>query len=87
MSAPIIDLSGSFVWHFFITVFESPTICKLLKPMEMANCITYNPACASVANGVGISEWITVLDTKISPLSSPTARPKADLEDIFSKAA
>ncbi|TYJ37464.1 hypothetical protein E1A91_A05G377500v1 [Gossypium mustelinum] len=38
-------------------------------------------------HGVGISEWITVLDTKITPLSSRTARPEADLEDPLSKAA
>ncbi|KAB1997523.1 hypothetical protein ES319_D12G030800v1 [Gossypium barbadense] len=68
MSAPIIDLSKSVVGHFFITVIESSIISRILKPIEIPNCMACNPACASAANGDATSEWRTVFDSKSSPL-------------------
>ncbi|KAG8482892.1 hypothetical protein CXB51_024490 [Gossypium anomalum] len=53
MIAPMTDLSISVVWHFLITVFESPSICKSLNPIKIPNLIASNPAYASAANGDG----------------------------------
>ncbi|KHG18596.1 hypothetical protein F383_25144 [Gossypium arboreum] len=50
------DLPISVLWHFFITVFESPTTSILLKPIKIPNFIACNPTCASAVNGVAISE-------------------------------
>ncbi|MBA0763436.1 hypothetical protein Gotri_012876, partial [Gossypium trilobum] len=54
MIAPIVDLSYSELWHFVITVLESPIICKALNPIEIPNFKACNLACASVANEVAI---------------------------------
>ncbi|TYI16294.1 hypothetical protein ES332_A08G245100v1 [Gossypium tomentosum] len=62
------------------TVLESPTISKTLNPTEIPNHVDCNPACASATNGDAISEWITDLDAKISPLTSCTTSPEANLE-------
>ncbi|KAH1107920.1 hypothetical protein J1N35_011688 [Gossypium stocksii] len=87
ISAPIIDLSQSAVWHFFITVLESPTISKILNPIEIPNLVACNPAYASTTNGDATLEWRTDLDDKISPPTSRTTSSKAYLNDCWSKAA
>ncbi|MBA0549078.1 hypothetical protein Golob_020137 [Gossypium lobatum] len=79
MIAPIVDLSYSELWHFVITVLESPIICKSLNPIEIPNFKACNPACASAANGVAILVWITDLEANISPPTFRTTNPEADL--------
>ncbi|TYH07589.1 hypothetical protein ES288_A08G245400v1 [Gossypium darwinii] len=49
-------------------------------PTEIPNHVACNPACASATNGDAISEWITDLDAKISPLTSCTTSPEANLK-------
>nr|KJB33472.1 hypothetical protein B456_006G012400 [Gossypium raimondii] len=87
MSAPMIDLSYFVLWHFLITVLESPKILHALEPMEIPNLIASNPARASSANGYATSTWSTDLDAKISPSTSRTINPEADLKYCWSKAA
>ncbi|MBA0766679.1 hypothetical protein Gotri_015700 [Gossypium trilobum] len=86
-SAPMIDLSYSVLSHFLITVLESLKIMYALKPMEIPNLIASNPARASAANDYATSTWSTDLDAKISPSTSRTINPEADLKYCWSKAA
>ncbi|KAG4187394.1 hypothetical protein ERO13_A08G100566v2 [Gossypium hirsutum] len=79
-NAPIIDLSHSILWHFLITVLESPSILHALTPIEIPNIVACNPACASAANGDVTFEWRTDLDAKISPPTSRTTSSEADLK-------
>ncbi|MBA0767378.1 hypothetical protein Gotri_016268, partial [Gossypium trilobum] len=62
-------------------VLESPTISRILKPIEIPNRLACNPACASAADGDATSEWRTVFDAKNSPPTSHTTSPEVDLED------
>ncbi|TYI23660.1 hypothetical protein ES332_A06G180200v1 [Gossypium tomentosum] len=84
--APITDLSISVLWHFLITVLESPTTSILLKPIKIPNFTSCNPTCTSAVNGVAISKGVT-FDAKISPFSFRTIKPETDLEYCWSKAA
>ncbi|KHG18603.1 putative inactive serine protease 37 [Gossypium arboreum] len=59
---------------------ESPNIMHALNPMEIPNLIAYNPARASVVNSEATSEWSTDFDAKISPSTSQTINPEADLK-------
>ncbi|TYI44425.1 hypothetical protein ES332_A01G235500v1 [Gossypium tomentosum] len=84
MIALMFDLSISIFWHFLITVFESPTISSLLRPISNPNLTACNPACASAINGFAISEWIIVFYARICPSSSRTNNPDADLKACWS---
>ncbi|KAG4210599.1 hypothetical protein ERO13_A02G057501v2 [Gossypium hirsutum] len=86
MIAPMFDLSISVFWHFLITVFESPKISSLLRPMNNPNLTACNPTCASATNGFAISEWMVVFDARILPSVSHTNSPEADLKACWSKA-
>ncbi|KAK8341892.1 hypothetical protein V6Z12_A08G195300 [Gossypium hirsutum] len=67
-------------------ILESPTISKILKPIEIPNRMACNPAYASAAKGDATLKWRTVFDAKISPPTSRTTIPEANLQDCWSKA-
>ncbi|TYH05804.1 hypothetical protein ES288_A08G110100v1 [Gossypium darwinii] len=79
--APMTDLSILVLWHFLMTVFESPTSFILFNPIRIPNFTACNPAYASAMNGVAVSECMTAFDAKISPSSFRTSKPVADLDD------
>ncbi|KAG4205692.1 hypothetical protein ERO13_A04G118620v2 [Gossypium hirsutum] len=86
MIAPMFDLSISVFWYFLITVFESPKISCLLRPMNNPNLTDCNLACASATNEFAISKWMVIFDARILPSSSRTNSPEADLKACWSKA-
>ncbi|KAG4154201.1 hypothetical protein ERO13_D03G043701v2 [Gossypium hirsutum] len=54
--APMTDLSEKKLWHFLITVLESPKTVNLLTPSLIPNFIACNPAYASAVNGSAMLE-------------------------------
>ncbi|TYG71838.1 hypothetical protein ES288_D05G431200v1 [Gossypium darwinii] len=54
--APMTDLSVKKLWHFLITVLESPKTVNLLTPSLIPNFIACNPAYASAVNGFAMLE-------------------------------